>query len=113
MVHKFLLFEGTSGLTSPIIEIFSLVSRAEAVITVDTSIVHIASAFNKPILALYVNLQNFYSQYLPLSDNYRVVTSPGEGDPISKIPVEDVVNNYVSLQLALHQSPGEARTDND
>jgi ADP-heptose:LPS heptosyltransferase len=92
-----------------IIDIFSLVSRSEAVITVDTSIVHIASAFNKPILALYVNLQNFYSQYLPLSENYRVVFSPEDGDPISDIPVEDVVNNYASLQLALFHPPEETK----
>jgi ADP-heptose:LPS heptosyltransferase len=89
-----------------IIDIFSLVNRSELVITVDTSIVHIASAFNKPILALYVNLQNFYSQYLPLSENYRVVVSPEEGDPISEIRVEDAVNQYVSLQLALQHSSG-------
>jgi ADP-heptose:LPS heptosyltransferase len=87
-----------------IIDIFSLVNRSEMVITVDTSIVHIASAFNKPVLALYVNLQNFYSQYLPLSEFYRIVTSPEEGDPIKKIPVEDVINNYVSLQLAIKSS---------
>jgi ADP-heptose:LPS heptosyltransferase len=87
-----------------IIDIFSLVNRSEMVITVDTSIVHIASAFNKPVLALYVNLQNFYSQYLPLSDIYRIVTSTEEGDPVSKIPVEDVINNYVSLQLAIQTS---------
>jgi len=84
-----------------IIDIFSLISRSEMIITVDTSIVHIASAFNKPILALYVNLQNFYSQYSPLSENYRVVMSPEDGDPISAIPVADVINKYVSLQLAL------------
>ncbi len=89
-----------------IIDIFSLVNRTACVITVDTSIVHIASAFNKPILALYVNLQNFYSQYLPLSETYRIVFSPEEGAPINKIPVEDAVNKYVSLQLAL-SSPSE------
>lgn len=87
-----------------IIDIFSLISRSEMVITVDTSIVHIASAFNKPVLALYVNLQNFYSQYSPLSENYRVIMSPKDGDPVSEISVEDVINKYVSLQLALGQS---------
>lgn len=90
-----------------IIDIFSLVNRSDMVITVDTSIVHIASAFNKPLLGLYVNLQNFYSQYLPLSEEYRIVTSPEEGDPISNISVEEVINNYVSLQLALAQSSGK------
>lgn len=83
-----------------IIDIFSLISRSEMVITVDTSIVHIASAFNKPVLALYVNLQNFYSQYSPLSENYRVIMSPKDGNPVSEISVEDVINKYVSLQLA-------------
>jgi ADP-heptose:LPS heptosyltransferase len=90
-----------------IIDIFSLISRSEMVITVDTSIVHIASAFNKPILALYVNLQNFYSQYSPISENYRVVMSPKDGDPISEIAVADVINKYVSLQLALPPSSTE------
>jgi len=90
-----------------IIDIFSLVNRSELIITVDTSIVHIASSFNKPILTLYVNLQNFFSQYMPLSENYRVVMSPGDGDPVSEIPVGDVINKYVSLQLTLSQSSVE------
>ncbi len=69
----------------------ALVRRARALVTPDTALVHIASAFDVPTLALYVNLPAFYCRYLPLATRHEAVIAPGERSPVARIPAEQVV----------------------
>ena len=70
------------------------VQAAELVITVDTSIVHIASAFNKPILSLHANMYREYSKYRPLSDIAHMVMAPAENALVPEIPFALVIDGY-------------------
>jgi ADP-heptose:LPS heptosyltransferase len=76
--------------TPSILGTLPVVRNASLVLTVDTCIVHVAAAFNIPVVALYVNLPEFFVQYLPLSDVYRAVLSPVSGSAVEAIPVLDV-----------------------
>lgn len=88
--------------TTSIIDVFSVVKNSELVITVDTSIVHIASAFNKTQLCFYTNLPNKITEFSPLSDNYILVKSPNEGDSVADIKIEDILKNYNQLSAEIN-----------
>lgn len=83
--------------TESILGTFPVIKNAHLVLTVDTCIVHVAAAFNVPVMALYINLPQFYIQYLPLSDVYRAVLSPVSGAAVETIPVVDVREAVHSL----------------
>lgn len=83
--------------TESITDVFGVVAHADLVITPDTSIVHIAASFNKPLLALYVNAKPFYSKFYPLSSHFQVVMQANDGDPVSSITVEQAINGYAEL----------------
>lgn len=76
--------------TDSLMEAAALVGEARALITSDTSIVHIASAVNTPILALYFNAPVMMKKFAPLSDVQTVLVAPEE-EPVSVIGVEEVV----------------------
>lgn len=88
--------------TTSIVDVFSVIKNSELVITVDTSIVHIASAFNKTQLCFYTNLPNKIIEFSPLSDKYRLVKSPNEGDSVTDIKIEDVLINYNQLTAEIN-----------
>lgn len=74
-------------------EMVALVHYSSIVITPDTSIVHLASAEMKPIVAFYLAK----NEWLPYITPY-VVIIPQKGKPISTIPV-DTVKESVSLLI--------------
>jgi ADP-heptose:LPS heptosyltransferase len=80
--------------TKSIVEVFSVVANSTLVITPDTSIVHIATAFDKPLLALYVNLPRFYKKFYPLNTIFEVVMEDKEGTAVSEISVDKLLNAY-------------------
>ena len=84
--------------TSSIIEAVAAVARADLVLTVDTSIVHIASAFNKPILSLHANIYREYTKYRPLSQHSRCVMAVKKGATVGEIALERVLGEYRSLR---------------
>lgn len=60
-------------------DIVALVYKAKAVITPDTSIVHVCSAFEKPILAFYSGLDEFFIKFKPINPNALIIRAK-EGD---------------------------------
>lgn len=74
--------------TPTIADVIPLVTSADFLMTVDTGIVHIASAFNTPIFAMYANVPLEYAKFHPLSTVQSVVISPTEAGPVSHIDVE-------------------------
>lgn len=91
--------------TRSVLGTFPVVKNAAAVLSVDTCIVHVAAAFNVPVVALFINQPEFYVQYLPLSDVYRAVLSPEPGGWVNTIPLFDVREAVHSL-LAEMGVPG-------
>ncbi|MES2764640.1 MAG: glycosyltransferase family 9 protein [Bacteroidota bacterium] len=70
-------------------DVVSLVKAADVVITPDTAVVHIAAAFDKPIVALFPAQEwNFY-KFRPLSTHAEELFK--EGRSIPEIPVSEVV----------------------
>ena len=91
--------------TPSIIDAVTAVAYADLILTVDTSIVHIASAFNTPIVSLHVNIYREYSKYWPLSDKARCLMALGEGAMVPEIPLEMVLHEYHSLREDLGLNP--------
>jgi heptosyltransferase III len=77
--------------TSSILEAAAVVARSVAVVSPDTSIIHLASAFNKPTVGLYPPIEWNAARFAPLADRYRIVMAPGDGS-VADIEVEPVVN---------------------
>lgn len=75
-----------------IFEVAEVVKNSDFVITPDTSIVHLASCFNKPIVAMFHNVEWVIKRYAPLSDKFKIITS-NEKDSIEDISVDSVLDN--------------------
>lgn len=75
-------------------DVLAIVNNSDLVITPDTSIVHIASSFNKKIFALYSGLDDFYAKFHPTSDNYAIVRAKKGDKGIHSISISDAVENF-------------------
>ena len=77
--------------SSSIKEVIALLPSVSWVVTPDTAIVHIASAFNIPQVALFPPVAWNTLKFRPLSD-VSVVVQPKEGEAVATIPVEEVIH---------------------
>lgn len=68
----------------------SLIKASDKILTVDTSLVHVAAAFNKPILSLFNYNAKFYKKFYPLSDESFVVRSK-RSNSVKNIEVSEVL----------------------
>lgn len=73
------------------------VSGAACVLSSDTSIVHIAAAFNKPIVALYPRVDWNLKKFRPLSDT-SIVVMPEEAQSFRDIPAARVIESLLNIQ---------------
>jgi ADP-heptose:LPS heptosyltransferase len=62
--------------TGHILELAALIRRCELVLSPDTSVIHIASAYDKKIVGYYIRTDN-YRWFYPASRHYRVILAPG------------------------------------
>jgi ADP-heptose:LPS heptosyltransferase len=79
-----------------LLDVAAVVSRVSLVLTVDTATVHLAAAFERPILALTFQVRPNFERFHPLSPVREVVT-PGELIPLAELPVARVEAAYQSL----------------
>jgi len=85
--------------TKSILDVAALIRKVDIVITPDTSIAHIASAFNKPIITIHENNYKSYSLFKPTSEISSVIYSPRsdslEGFDVKKLIkyTEQMINN--------------------
>ncbi|MCX7909002.1 MAG: hypothetical protein N2560_05735 [Ignavibacteria bacterium] len=70
-----------------ILDIFAVVNNALRVITPDTSLVHIATAYSKSTLAFYSGLDNFFNKFHPNNPKCIVVRAKSGDDGIHSIPI--------------------------
>lgn len=82
--------------TGSLMEAAALVAKARGLVTSDTSIVHIASAFNIPTLALYFNAPLMLRKFSPLAEPHRIILAPDE-QPVAVIEVAEVLKGIESL----------------
>jgi ADP-heptose:LPS heptosyltransferase len=83
-------------ISSSIKDMIALMPDMRVVVSPDTSIVHIASAFNIPQIALFPASEWNLNKFRPLSD-LSIVLQPGKEAAISTIPAADVVKALESL----------------
>lgn len=83
-----------------------LIARCSLIITPDTSIVHVASALNIPVVAMYRNNDREYYKYTmletwgPLSDIKEIIVSPQtlkRSTPVSGIPNHKILSSIESI----------------
>jgi len=65
----------TSYKTETILDLAALVSKFDLIITPDTSITHVASAYNKPIVTIHENNPESFTLFAPTSSLSRTVFS--------------------------------------
>jgi ADP-heptose:LPS heptosyltransferase len=82
--------------SSTINEIIALMPLVNLVVTLDTSIVHIASAFDVPQIALFPDVEWNVIKFRPLS-NLSVVLQPEKGEEVSTIPAERVIEEIEKI----------------
>ena len=69
-------YVATSYKTDKIQDVAALVKNLNIIITPDTSIVHIASTFDKPIVSIHENNMESYQLFSPISSLRRTIFSP-------------------------------------
>ena len=83
--------------TATIFDVGYLVKHMHILVTPDTSLVHIASCFNTPIVALY-RLERDLKKFRPLSEINRVVVTPtGSIDDIAVTEVLDLYHSALEV----------------
>ena len=83
-------YVATSYKTNTILAAAALINQLDLIITPDTSIVHIASAFNKPVVTIHENNQDSYQLFSPTSNLNKTVFSPKK-DALEGYDVQKVI----------------------
>ncbi len=79
-----------------IYELSDLIKKSNIIITPDTSVVHIASSFDIPVLGLYTNVNWNFERFKPLSSINEIIFSKNEND-IFDITVEEVAEKFKKI----------------
>lgn len=77
-------------------ELVNSLNRANIIVSADTSIVHLASGLNKPIIALYPKVDWNFERFKPLSDDYAVIISKSD-KCIEDIESSEILEKYEEL----------------
>ena len=82
--------------TNTILDAAALIKQLDLVISPDTSIVHIASAFNIPVVSIHEDNPNSYKLFAPKSDYSRTVFSKFS-DRLEGYNVGKIIENSIEL----------------
>jgi len=82
--------------TESILEAAAVVARCRAVISPDTSIVHIASTFDLPTVGLYPRSDRNATIFGPLATPHRILMPAPDAD-FTSIPIESVLDAFRSI----------------
>jgi ADP-heptose:LPS heptosyltransferase len=93
--HRVFLNEGQSSQ----FDLFEQVARCDAVVSVDTAIVHLAVGFQRPLLALYNSVGEEFDNWRPNADGVVILqVIPEQGGSVNllnKQSLEDAINVFV------------------
>ncbi len=102
-VHKAIAIK--QGISDSICEVFNskdildvcaIVKSSKMVVSPDTSLVHIASAYKKPTVAFYSQMTTYIYEWMPFNVPYRALVAPDKKE-IEYIPTQDCYNAVCSL----------------
>ena len=88
--------------SSTLAELFAIIAGSRAVISPDTSVVHLAAATNRPVIGLYPAIGWNLVAYAPLSSWHRVLVAP-TGEPVSRISCDALERECVALATFLKE----------
>lgn len=77
-------------------ELVNCIKSSDFAISPDTLAIHIASAFNTPVIGLYNNVEWNYKRFSPLSEKQEVIVSKNK-DSIMDISVDTVLESIQRL----------------
>lgn len=83
--------------TYNIFDVAECVKNSNLVITPDTSVIHVAGCYNKPVIGLYNNVEWNLKRYAPISEINRVIIS-NDKEKIEDIETENVFNKFKELE---------------
>ena len=95
--------------TLNILETAEVIRRSDIIITPDTSVVHICSAFNKPVTAIYPDVKWNLNKFKPLSKINEVVISKDKNS-VGDVSAENIYAAFVKLEKKLLGGNAESRT---
>ncbi len=87
--------------TENILETAEVISKCNIVITPDTSIIHICSAFNKPVIGIYPDIKWNLEKFYPLSDKKEVVVSASKRN-IADVTSAQILGSFERLYKLLY-----------
>lgn len=79
-----------------ILDVSRRISECDLVISVDTGVVHIASAYNKPMICIY-NSKNELKRFPPKGDNVQIILKDNEN--ISNISINELSIAIENMKL--------------
>ncbi|MGB9701935.1 MAG: glycosyltransferase family 9 protein [Candidatus Kapaibacteriota bacterium] len=86
-----------------LMDVISLIKQSYLVITPDTSIVHIAAAFNKPIIAFHSGIMETYVWFRPLSDVNSTIFAEEGVDDLSSIDANRIIDEFNKMLIILQK----------
>ena len=86
----------TSYKTDTILDLAALIEKIDLIITPDTSVVHVASTYNKPIVTIHENNQLSYRLFAPTSLLNKTVFSKSQNS-LYGFSVNELIENCLEL----------------
>lgn len=86
-------------------DVFALIDNMSMVISPDTSIVHIASAYNKPLLAFYNRNDFNYNKFHPLCSNFLSLFTDKDNAPIETIDSTKIIESFDAVWSSSSHKP--------
>ncbi|MBC8145437.1 MAG: glycosyltransferase family 9 protein, partial [bacterium] len=93
--------------TRNVMEIVAVVEQSEAVFSLDTGVVHMASATGRPVMALYVAGSRAITEWRPYGVPYRAIESDADKAFVATIPPERVIPVFLGLLDEIRESESE------
>ena len=76
----------------------SIIKASAMMITPDTATVHVASAFNTPLVAIYGGMADNTAKFYPLSDHFIIIQAENGFDSIENVTVEAVYDMVLQMK---------------
>lgn len=74
-----------------------LIKKAKLLISPDTSLIHVASTYNTPLLTFFSGMDNFFNKFKPLSDIQEIVRAEQGDNSVHSITSEQMIIAYSNI----------------
>lgn len=82
-------------------DVISLIKKSTLLITPDTSLVHVATAFDTPVIVLIGGHEGNFNKFRPLSTHQNIIRANEDNDLIQSIDAEDVIGAYQNIRQVI------------